>query len=139
MPELVARAGADGAHMTGIAAFEAALDSLKPDRIAGAGGLRTRHDAMHAAEKGADYVMFGEPAPDGSRPGFDSIAERVTWWAELFEPPCVAFAADLDEIAALVAAGADFVAIDVAPGEAHASSRMRAAAERLHGESMRCG
>src|SRR5262245_47069723 len=45
---LVARGGADGAHLTGIAAFEDAVSSLKPDRIAGAGGLKTRHDAMLA-------------------------------------------------------------------------------------------
>src|ERR1700757_3243996 len=49
-PELVARAGADGAHLTGIEALRAALPALKPDRIAGAGGLRSRHDAMLAGE-----------------------------------------------------------------------------------------
>ncbi len=109
-PDLVARAGADGAHLTGFAAFEEALPRLKPDRIAGAGNLQTRHDAMLAAEKGADYVMFGEPAADGERPGFDAILDRVSWWAEVFEAPCVGFAATLDEIGPLVAAGADFVA-----------------------------
>src|SRR5262245_56181271 len=88
-PELVARAGADGAHLSGLAAFEAAIDTLKPARIAGAGGLQTRHDAMIAAEMGADYVMFGEPARDSDRPRFDAIVERIAWWAELFELPCV--------------------------------------------------
>ena len=39
------------------------------------------------------------------------IEERVAWWAEVFEIPCVGYAASLDEIAALVAAGADFVAL----------------------------
>ena len=39
-PSIAARAGADGAHLTGIEAFAAALALLKPDRIAGAGGLR---------------------------------------------------------------------------------------------------
>ena len=34
------RAGADGAHLTGIEAFAAALAKLKPDRIAGCGGLQ---------------------------------------------------------------------------------------------------
>ena len=52
--ELVARAGADGAHVNGLAALEEALPSLKPDRIAGVGGLATRHDSMAAGEKGAD-------------------------------------------------------------------------------------
>src|SRR5215470_11095831 len=46
--ELAARAGADGAHLDGIAAFEAAPAALKPARIAGCGGLGTRHDATLA-------------------------------------------------------------------------------------------
>ena len=111
MPQLVARSGADGAHMTGIKAVNAALASLKPDWIVGASGLATRHDAMEAAEGGADYVMFGEPDEHGQRPSFEAIEERVSWWAEVFEAPCVAYAASLDEIAPLVLAGADFIAL----------------------------
>jgi len=109
--ELVARAGGDGAHLTGIAAFTDALEQLKPDRIAGAGGLASRHDAMLAAEQGADYVMFGEPDAAGGRPTFAAIEERVAWWAEVFEIPCVGYAASINEVAPLVAAGADFVAL----------------------------
>jgi thiamine-phosphate pyrophosphorylase len=110
-PDLVARAGADGSHFAGIDAFNAALATLKPDRIAGCGGLATRHDAMVAAEAGADYVMFGEPDETGRRPSFEAIAERVGWWAEVFEASCVGYAADLDEVAPLAQAGADFVAL----------------------------
>ena len=147
-PGIVARAGADGAHVSGIEAFAAALSLLKPDRIAGAGGLLSRHDAMLAAETGADYVMFGEPPPypppqagegshhfpppqagEGShhfpppragegqgggprrRMPFDEILERLTWWAELFEIPCVGYAASRDEIAPLTQTGADFIAL----------------------------
>ena len=106
-PELVARAGADGAHITGVAAFTAARDALKPDRIAGAGGLNSRHDAMVAGEAGADYVMFGDPP----RPPFDAVLERLEWWAELFQPPCIGYAASADEVAAQVQAGADFIAL----------------------------
>src|SRR6185312_14552174 len=90
--ELVARAGADGAHVSGLAALEEALPSLKPDRIAGIGGLATRHDSMSAGEKGTDYVLFGEPDANGQRPSVEAIAERLQWWDELFEPPCVGFA-----------------------------------------------
>jgi len=120
--EIVARAGADGAHLTGIEAFTAALAMLKPDRIAGAGGLRSRHDAMLAAEAGADYVMFGEPPPTpfapgregrpgGGRPPFEALEERVKWWAELFELPCIGYAAAPGEVRPLAQAGADFVAL----------------------------
>lgn len=109
--DLVARAGADGAHVTGIAAFAEALEQLKPERIVGAGGLTTRHDAMVAAETGADYVMFGEPDTAGERPGIAAIEERVAWWAEVFEIPCVGYAASIEEVAPLAQAGADFVAL----------------------------
>lgn len=120
--ELVARAGADGAHLTGIAALRAALPALKPDRIAGAGGLRSRDDAMLAGETEADYVMFGEPEwrgggrgggdhRGGKNPPFAAIEERVAWWAELFQPPCIGYAANAAEIRPLAQAGADFVAL----------------------------
>ena len=109
--ELVARAGADGAHLTGLAALEDAWPSLKPDRIAGIGGLATRHDSMTAGEAGADYVLFGEPDAKGQRPSVEAIAERLQWWDELFEPPCVGFAATCEEAAEFAAAGADFVLV----------------------------
>ncbi|WP_407148653.1 thiamine phosphate synthase [Bradyrhizobium sp. ORS 86] len=110
-PELVARAGADGAHLTGIAAMEDVLPSLKPDRIVGVGGLATRHDSMAAGEAGADYVLFGEPDANGQRPSAEAIAERLQWWDELFEPPCIGFAASREEAEAFAAAGADFVLV----------------------------
>jgi thiamine-phosphate pyrophosphorylase len=110
--DIVARAGADGAHLSGIGAFEAALPSLKPDRIAGVGGLASRHDSMTAGELAADYVLFGEADEHGHRPSLEAIAERVEWWAELFEPPCVAYAASRDEAYELTLAGADFVLVD---------------------------
>jgi thiamine-phosphate pyrophosphorylase len=109
--DLVARAGADGAHLTGIDAMQDMLASLKPDRIAGVGGLPTRHDSMIAGESGADYVLFGEPDENNERPSVDAIAERLQWWAELFEPPCVGYAATFDEARIFAAAGADFILV----------------------------
>ena len=110
-PELAARAGVDGAHLFGISALTDAIGALKPDRIAGAGGLRSRHDAMLAGEAGADYVMFGDPDGRGSRPTLEATPERLGWWSQLFEPPCVGYAGSNDEIAPLAQAGADFIAL----------------------------
>jgi thiamine-phosphate pyrophosphorylase len=110
--ELVARSGADGAHVTGIAAMDAAMPALKPDRIVGIGGLATRHESMTAGEQGADYVLFGEIDAQGVRPSREAVTERLGWWAELFEPPCVAYAASRDEARDFVAAGADFILVD---------------------------
>lgn len=110
-PEIVARGGADGAHLPGIAALKEAMPSLKPDRIAGVGGLTTRHHSMEAGETGADYLLFGEPDAKGQRPSAQAIAERLDWWAELFEPPCVGFATSIEEAYDFAASGADFVLV----------------------------
>jgi thiamine-phosphate pyrophosphorylase len=110
-PEPVARSGADGAHLNDVAALQEHIGTLQPDRIAGVGGLRTRHDAMLAGELGADYVLFGEPDAHGQRPAPDAIAERLQWWAELFEPPCVGYALSFEEAFDFAAAGADFVLV----------------------------
>ena len=107
--DLVARGGADGAHLSGLGAFEEALPALKPDRISGVGGLTTRHDSMTAGELGADYVLFGEPDENGQRPSTQAICDRLQWWDEVFELPSVGFAGTLEEVGAFTAAGADFI------------------------------
>jgi thiamine-phosphate pyrophosphorylase len=122
-PELVARSGADGAHLDGIEALSGALAALKPDRIAGAGGLGTRHDAMVAAESGADYVLFGSAEEAAN-------LERVAWCAEVLELPCVAFAPSEAEVAPLVKAGADFIALDYIWREPNRAAELLAAAAR---------
>ena len=131
--DLVARSGADGAHLRGAQAFKAALEYLKPNWIAGAGDLHTRHDAMLAGEAGADYLMFGEPDVENHRPAFSAVLDRVEWWSEVFETPCVGFAADLDEVEPLAARGAEFVALGkfVWRDPRGPAAVVRAAAERV--------
>ena len=112
---LAARLGADGVHVEGAGeALEEALESLKPERIVGAGALASRDEAMTAGDMGADYVMFGEPFGDGGTPPLPALVERVGWWAEIFETPCVAFAESAEAAGSLARAGADFVALDAA-------------------------
>jgi thiamine-phosphate pyrophosphorylase len=120
-PEIVARSGADGSHLDGIEIFSAAIKTLKPDRIAGAGGLGTRHDAMVAADSGADYVLFGSTEEAAN-------IERVSWCAEVLELPCVAFARSEAEVGPLVEAGADFIALDYVWRERSRASELLAAA-----------
>jgi thiamine-phosphate pyrophosphorylase len=111
MPALVEAAGADGAHFTSIDQLQTTRTKLAAGRLSGVGGLPSRHDAMVAADSGIDYVMFGEPDADGKRPGFSALVERTAWWAEIFQLPCVAYAATLDEVPRLAEARADFVAL----------------------------
>jgi thiamine-phosphate pyrophosphorylase len=108
-PQLAAETDCDGVHVNGVGpALEAAVAVMKPQRIVGTGGLKTRDDAMQAGEAGVDYLMFGGP---GEQRDFAKIRDRIAWWAEIFNLPCVAYAQALDEVAELARAGADFVAL----------------------------
>jgi thiamine-phosphate pyrophosphorylase len=129
---LAARLGADGVHVAGAGeALEEALDSLKPERIVGAGALRMRDEAMTAGEKGADYVMFGEPRGAAPAMALELLVERVAWWAEIFEPPCVAYAESIEAAGRLALAGADFVALDGAIWNASSPAEAARAAHTL--------
>jgi thiamine-phosphate pyrophosphorylase len=108
---LVDAANADGVHVAGSAATTTARGAVKGDRVVGAGNLSNRHEAMLAGEGGADYVLFGEPDENGRRPSLDSLTERLAWWSELFVIPCVAYVTRIQDVAPLVRAGADFLAV----------------------------
>jgi thiamine-phosphate pyrophosphorylase len=66
---------------------------------------------MSAGAAGASYVMFGEPDVRGQRADPELTLERVGWWAEIFNVPCVGYAGTLEEIGPLAEAGAEFVAL----------------------------
>ncbi len=108
-PELAAETGCDGVVTGPGHAFEAARRVIGSGAIVGVAidpaSETARHDAMLAAELGADFVGFG--TFDGPPP-----IELIEWWAELMESPCVAYGvatpADSDE---MVPAGADFIAV----------------------------
>jgi thiamine-phosphate pyrophosphorylase len=105
------RGGADGVHVAGLSLVRPLRERLKAERVLGVGAIRSKDDAMSAGEAGADYLMFGEPRPDGSLPALEGVAERAAWWAEIFETPCVAYAPSLEAVATLAATGAEFVAL----------------------------
>ena len=108
---VAARGGADGVHSAVPGDVKALRGRVRDGRMLGVGQLRTKHDAMSAGEAGVDYVMFGEPRPDGYVPPLEQVVERAEWWAEIFEPPCVAYAPSLEAARELAGTGTDFVAI----------------------------
>lgn len=110
---IMGRAKADGVHVvSGGEALAEAIEALHPTSIVGAGNLRGRHEAMMAGETEADYVFFGlldlEETPEPHR----KTMELGSWWAELFEPPCVLLAgSSIDSVKTCALTGADFVAV----------------------------
>ncbi|MDX7953598.1 thiamine phosphate synthase [Lichenihabitans sp. Uapishka_5] len=106
---LAAAVGADGVHVEGAGDdLASALGSMKPARIVGCGRLPDRDAAMEAGETGVDYLMFGDEAEVAP---FDERLDRVGWWAEIFQVPCVAMAASLDEVKPLAEASAEFIGL----------------------------
>jgi thiamine-phosphate pyrophosphorylase len=106
------RGGADGVHVDKPRDLPDLRGRLRDGRILGAGGLETKHAAMEAGEAGIDYVMFGGLYPDGVAPDPETVLARASWWAEIFETPCIAVAAAAEEIAPLAGTGAEFVGLE---------------------------
>ena len=96
-----------------------------------------RDEAMTAGEMGADYVMFGEPRGEGPAMPLELLLERVGWWAEIFETPCVAYAETVEAAGGLARAGADFVALGGAVWEADFAGRAVREAHALVSQARR--
>jgi thiamine-phosphate pyrophosphorylase len=131
--DMIGKSGADGIHVHGTFALGEMLERFHPQKIVGAGGLRLKDDAMTAGERNVDYVMFGEPQSHPLPVPFDQIAERVGWWASIFEVPCVGYAPELGHAAELARLGADFVLLgDAVWNHAQgAADAVKAAAEQV--------
>ena len=108
---LAAETGCDGVHLSDPKDLAAARQRLGEEAILGVGCGASRHDAITAAERGADYVAFGAPEPAATPDPGPADPELLGWWQPLMNLPCVAFgAAAPGDCARLAAAGADFVA-----------------------------
>jgi thiamine-phosphate pyrophosphorylase len=103
--------GADGVHLSWRPeiedAYEDARGQLGPDAIVGVDAGQSRHDAMTLGEAGADYLAFADASDEDAEAQHD----LVTWWANVFIIPVVAFAETADDIRDYVRSSADFIAI----------------------------
>ena len=113
-PELADALGCDGVHIgQQDGTVKAARAVMGKDRTVGVTCHDSRHLAMTAGEAGADYVAFGAFFPTATKDApTHADVSILTWWTELFEPPCVAIGGiTVDNAAPLVEAGADFLAV----------------------------
>ncbi len=112
-PDLAAELGCDGAHVgQEDASYDQARAAL-PNGIVGVTCHDSRHLAMEAAEAGADYVAFGAFFPTQTKePKTQADIELLRWWGEMMVVPCVAIGGiTVQNAPALIAAGADFLAV----------------------------
>ena len=111
---LAKRIGADGVHLGQSDGTVAdARARLGRDAQIGVTCHGSRHLAMEAGDAGADYVAFGAFFPSTTKEvEHRAEPEVLTWWHDLMEIPCVAIGGITPEnCGALVAAGADFLAV----------------------------
>ena len=111
---LAKRLGADGVHLgQSDGDVREARALLGPGAQIGKTCHDNRHFAMEAGEAGADYVAFGAFYPTTTKPSnYRPEPSILTWWATVFEIPCVAIGGITPQNAPpLVEAGADFLAV----------------------------
>ncbi|KAA5803628.1 thiamine phosphate synthase [Alkalicaulis satelles] len=113
-PQLAAELGCDGVHIgQEDASYAQARAAMGPKGIVGVTCHDSRHLAMVAGERGADYVAFGSMFPTATKtPKTSAPLSLISWWRELFEIPCVAIGGITTETAPeVIAAGADYIAV----------------------------
>ncbi len=113
-PELAARACCDGVHVgQEDASYEDARRIVGDDAIIGVTCHDSRHLAMEAADKGADYVAFGAFFPTATKDakGKTSV-DILEAWSRFTTVPSVAIGGITPaNCGGLVRTGADFLAV----------------------------
>jgi thiamine-phosphate pyrophosphorylase len=107
------RARADGVHIdSGPADLAAAVEKLRPKLIVGAGGFRTRHDAMIAGEANPDYLFFGRLDGDNADTIFRKSLDLAAWWSSVFVIPAMVMGGrSLASVEEAAREGVEFVAL----------------------------
>ena len=111
---LAKRLDADGVHLgQSDGDPREARAILGPSKQIGVTCHASRHLGMEAGEAGADYVAFGAFYPTLTKPSEHRPDPAIlSWWASLFEIPCVAIGGITpDNAEPLVKAGVDFIAV----------------------------
>ncbi len=113
-PDLARDTGCDGVHIgQQDATYAEARKAVGPQGIVGVTAHDSRHLAMEAAERGADYVAFGAFFPTGTKAAKTRAdLDLLEWWSELMVVPVVAIGGiTVANCRPLVEAGADFLAV----------------------------
>ncbi|MBX2833066.1 MAG: thiamine phosphate synthase [Rhodospirillales bacterium] len=113
-PDIAKQTGCDGVHVgEDDAGYDEARAIMGEDHIVGVSCYDSRHQAMTVGEKGADYVAFGAFYPTQTKEAKTSVTpEILEIWTTFTTVPCVAIGGiTADNLAPIVLAGADFIAV----------------------------
>jgi len=113
-PDLATETGCGGVHIgQEDVKYDAARAAVGDNRVVGVTCHDSKHLAMVAGEKKADYVAFGAFFPTQTKDArYHAEPELLAWWSEMMIVPVVAIGGiTIDNCPPLVAAGADFLAV----------------------------
>jgi thiamine-phosphate pyrophosphorylase len=118
---VAARVKADGVHVEGgPAALADVVDRFGGRMMIGAGGVKTRDDALNLGELQPDYLFFGRFGYDTKPEPHPRNLGLAEWWAEMVSIPCVVMGgSEASSVVAVAATGAEFVALSEAIFAAH--------------------
>ncbi|CAN7551813.1 thiamine phosphate synthase [Aminobacter sp. LjRoot7] len=110
------RVHADGIHVEGKKAELAeAVENYQQRMMVGAGGAKTRDDALELGEERPDYIFFGRFGYDNKPEPHSRNLSLGQWWSEMIEIPCIVLAgSDIASVEAVAATGVEFVAVSSA-------------------------
>lgn len=113
---IAGRVGADGIHLDASkSAVDEAVRRHAGRLIVGAGGAKTRHDALELGEAQPDYLLFGRFGYDRDPEPHPRNLDMAEWWAGIVNIPCIVQAGSaMESVAACAATGAEFVAVSTA-------------------------
>lgn len=113
---VAARVKADGVHVEGnVAALADIVDRFGGRMMIGAGGVKTRDDALNLGERQPDYLFFGRFGYDIKPEPHPRNLGLAEWWADMISIPCVVMGgSDVSSAVAVAATGAEFVALSEA-------------------------
>jgi len=134
---VAARVKADGVHVDGKPeALADAIDRLQDKMMVGAGGAKTRDDALDLGEQRPDYVFFGRFGYDNTPAPHHRNLTLGAWWAEMIEVPCIVMGgSDVASVAEVARTGVEFVAVSAAVFGAADPAAAVAEANRLLDEA----
>lgn len=110
---IAGRVRADGIHVEGgKAALADMIDRMQDKMMVGAGGAKSRDEALDLGEERPDYLFFGRFGYDTQPAPHHRNLTLGRWWAEMIEIPCIVLAgSSIESVETVAATGAEFVGL----------------------------
>ncbi|MET3597420.1 thiamine-phosphate pyrophosphorylase [Mesorhizobium shonense] len=113
---IAGRVHADGIHVeANRQELAETIERLADKMMVGAGGAKTRDDALELGEERPDYIFFGRFGYDNKPEPHPRNLSLGQWWAQMIQIPCIVMAgSDLASVETVAATGTEFVALSSA-------------------------